>query len=233
MGDEKEYGVDVRRLTASALFSSLAMKEVKTVLKLVPHVAESYALGDVIVHQRKTLGKVGILLEGAVAGKAFYYGGSLATEKINGTNDLLGLEGAISEGEITSYQIAVEQECRILWFDWNDLLTLEALPHQIRAKILRNCFAHISDNMLEQILKVDILSEYSIKGRVMKFLNAMAKENGTDTFTINMDQKALAAYLHVNRTSLTVELSKLRKEGIIDYRREPHRKGTYTVLKKG
>lgn len=50
----------------------------------------------------------------------------------------------------------------------------------------------------------------------MAYLLAKAKETGSSSFSIPFDRQALADYLEVDRSGLSSELSKLRKEGYLD-----------------
>ena len=47
-----------------------------------------------------------------------------------------------------------------------------------------------------------------------------AKEAGSDCFDIPFDRQELADYLEVDRSGLSVEIGKLRREGIIDKMKE-------------
>jgi len=49
----------------------------------------------------------------------------------------------------------------------------------------------------------------------MAYLLIQAKQNKSSSFTIPYDRQALADYLGVDRSAMAVEISKLRKDGII------------------
>ena len=51
----------------------------------------------------------------------------------------------------------------------------------------------------------------------MTYLMQQAKINGSDSFTIPFDRQELADYLEVERSGLSAEIGKLKKEGIIDF----------------
>ena len=50
----------------------------------------------------------------------------------------------------------------------------------------------------------------------MTYLMLQAKRAGRDSFDIPFDRQELADYLEVERSGLSAEISKLKKEGIID-----------------
>jgi CRP-like cAMP-binding protein len=59
----------------------------------------------------------------------------------------------------------------------------------------------------------------------MAYLLNQAKIQGNCTFQIPYDRQELADYLEVDRSGLSAEISKLRKEGILD-----SKKNTFTLL---
>ncbi|MBQ6583033.1 MAG: winged helix-turn-helix domain-containing protein [Mogibacterium sp.] len=56
----------------------------------------------------------------------------------------------------------------------------------------------------------------------------MDRRNRGEPFRIQMTHEQLARFLAVNRSVLSAELSKLRREGIIDYKGD-----AFQVLKRG
>ena len=66
--------------------------------------------------------------------------------------------------------------------------------------------------------KADILSRRNLREKVSAFLSEEYQKNGTPSFTIPYDRQQMADYLSVDRCALSKELSKMKKEGILDYR---------------
>jgi len=50
----------------------------------------------------------------------------------------------------------------------------------------------------------------------MTYLLQQAKLAGSDRFTIPFDRQALADFLEVDRSGLSAEISKLKKQGVLD-----------------
>jgi len=53
----------------------------------------------------------------------------------------------------------------------------------------------------------------------MTYLLMQAKEAGSSRFTIPFDRQGLADYLEVDRSGLSAEMSRLRKDGLLEYRK--------------
>ena len=67
--------------------------------------------------------------------------------------------------------------------------------------------------------KLELLSQRSIREKIILFLELEAKKKGKEggEFLIDLNRNELADYLCVDRSALSRELSKLKMEKIIDY----------------
>ena len=63
--------------------------------------------------------------------------------------------------------------------------------------------------------KIEIISRRSTRDKLMAYLMQEAKNAGSDSFTIPYDRQELADYLEVERSGLSAEISKLRREGVL------------------
>ncbi len=75
--------------------------------------------------------------------------------------------------------------------------------------------------------RIQILSKLTLREKLNTFFAEWAQRTGADTFTVPFDRASLAAYLGVNRASLSRELSLMQQQGLISYYRSSfklHRK---------
>ena len=63
--------------------------------------------------------------------------------------------------------------------------------------------------------KLEITSKRTTGDKLMTYLHMTAKEQGSNTFTIPYNRQELADYLEVDRSGLSMEISKLRREGVL------------------
>ena len=85
--------------------------------------------------------------------------------------------------------------------------------------MLRNISNQLSNENIKRQNKVDVLSVNGLRDRVMMYLETQASKKGTSSFTIPFNREELANYLCVNRSALSHELSLMRQEGIIEFRK--------------
>lgn len=98
------------------------------------------------------------------------------------------------------------------------LFEIEKITHpchkvcEAHMQFLRNLLTIMSQTTFALKQKLRILSQRTIRGRLMLFLNIRAKRAKSKSFEIPFDRQALADYLCVDRSALSAELSKLRAE---------------------
>jgi len=63
--------------------------------------------------------------------------------------------------------------------------------------------------------KIEITSKRTTREKLMTYLMIEAKKKRSDTFDIPYDRQELADYLEVDRSGLSAEISKLRREGVL------------------
>ena len=72
-------------------------------------------------------------------------------------------------------------------------------------------------------LRVSFLSEPCLRRRVRLFLQVCRSRQGSDCFRLSLSREEMAAYLAVNRSALSRELSRLQQEGLIEFNRNSFR----------
>ena len=76
--------------------------------------------------------------------------------------------------------------------------------------------AHKSLRLSQRILHT---TSKSIRGRLMSYFSECAKLSGSNSFLIPYNRQQLADYLNVDRSAMCNELSKMQKDGVIEYER--------------
>ena len=93
----------------------------------------------------------------------------------------------------------------------------QACPFHTR--LVRNLLTVCAHKNLQLSQRVQHTSSKSIRGRLMSYFSECAKRAGSGSFRIPYDRQQLADYLNVDRSALCNELSKMRRDGLIEYER--------------
>ena len=86
-------------------------------------------------------------------------------------------------------------------------------------KLIYNLMKDLATKTIMFHQKIEITSKRTTKDKLMTYLLFYAKKVGKNEFTIPYDRQELADYLEVDRSGLSAEISKLRKEGILESNR--------------
>ena len=75
--------------------------------------------------------------------------------------------------------------------------------------------ALLTRKTLEMNDRIQVLSKLTLREKLTAFLSQRAQREGAE-FDIPMNREALAAYLGVNRSALSREISSMKKEGLLE-----------------
>ena len=89
-------------------------------------------------------------------------------------------------------------------------------PHH--TKLIENMLRVIANSNLRLQTRMEITSLKSVRAKVMHYLEAFVPKQGRN-ITIPFNREELANFLCVERSALSHELSKMKKDGIIDYKK--------------
>ena len=84
-------------------------------------------------------------------------------------------------------------------------------------ELSRNLFRMISQKNAVLTEKIEVTSKSSLREKILAYLSIEAHRSGSTGFTIPLNRSEMADYLCTNRSALSRELAKMKKDGIIDY----------------
>mgnify|MGYP002519829269 CR=1 FL=1 len=200
-------------LTENLLFKGLDNAEIQQILNTVRHNEKNYSPGETIVHQGDIIDSIGILLAGNALGKKYTPEGEEIIVSQMAPNSIFGdvLSGAI--GFSSPVTVQALKSCRVLFINYQQLLFADAPAAH---KVLQNIIQNISRKYFTQNKRTDILMLKSVRSKILSYLEWQKSINNSNSFSIPFDRQELADYLEVDRSGLSSEISKLRKEGLLE-----------------
>ena len=84
-------------------------------------------------------------------------------------------------------------------------------------QLSRNLFRMISQKNAVLTEKIEVTSKSSLREKILAYLSIEAHRSGSTGFTVPLNRSEMADYLCTNRSALSRELAKMKKDGIIDY----------------
>ena len=83
-------------------------------------------------------------------------------------------------------------------------------------QLIFNLMKNLAEKAILFHQKVEIAAKRTTREKLMTYLMFQAKKAGSNRFRIPFDRQELADYLEVDRSGLSAEISKLRKEGVLE-----------------
>lgn len=163
--------------------------------------------------------RVGIVLEGKLLLlREDYFGNrSIFGQVLPG--QLFGETYAFSHAQSLPVTVSAEEDSRLLLLDSRRITTCCSNACEFHNRVIYNLLRLVADKNLLLHQKIQITSQRTTTEKLMAYLSQQAKLHNSPTFTIPYDRQALADYLEVDRSGLSTEIGKLKKQGILSCER--------------
>lgn len=206
-------------LRQSAIFSGTENEEILAMLNCLQAVKREYPKEHHVFRSGDSIQSMGLVLSGHLM---------LFQEDLWGHRNIMA---KIAPGEVFAEAFAsspntpvnlsaiAETACTILWLDVAKLLHTCPSACTHHEKIVRNLVAVLARKNLRFNEKITHISKRTTREKLLSFLSSESMRNGSLSFDIHYDRQQLADYLCVERAAMSVELSKLQRDGILTYRK--------------
>lgn len=123
--------------------------------------------------------------------------------------------------QMTSMPVSViaNETSTIMFIDCNHILHTCQNDCPFHQQLVYNLMKVLAAKTVMFQQKIEITSKRTTREKLLAYLTICAKKNNKNSFTISFNRQELADYLEVDRSGLSAEISKLRKDGILECRR--------------
>ena len=206
-------------LLKCVLFEGIEPVDIPGMLDCLGATVRSFGKNTEILAEGESAAFVGILLSGSAhVTKQDYYGNrSLVGSVAPGQ---LFAESFACAGVATMPVSVIANEQSEAMFVHCQRITVGCSNACVfHSRLIYNLLQIVARRNLEFHQKLEITSGRTTREKLMAYLLAQAKQADSDTFEIPYDRQALADYLGVERSAMSTELGKLKKDGILDFQR--------------
>ena len=159
---------------------------------------------------------IGIVLSGSVqVVRVDYYGNrSILTELT--TSELFGEAFACAEVNSVPISVIANEPCEVMLINCSHILNDCKTRCAFHQQMIYNLMRDLAKKTITFHQKLEIVSQRTTRDKLLTYLTMYAQKEGKNEFNIPFDRQELADFLEVERSGLSVEISKLKKEGLID-----------------
>lgn len=213
-------------LANSRLFQGIGAQERQDMLRCLSPIEKRYEKGEYVFRNGQQISTVGLVLEGSVhVQKEDYWGNrSILTEVSQGQ--------AFGEAYACQFQkapdaspeqqpgipvsVVAAQQATVLFLEVSRVLSLCPSACPFHARLVRNLVGILAERSLALTEKIQHLSQRRLREKLLSYLSDAALGQKGGEFTIPFNRQELADYLSVDRSALSSELCRLRREGVLE-----------------
>ena len=201
------------RIFKATLLQELDPEDIKKYLQDNRFTVRTYAKDAVIHFEDESCLSLEVIISGEIVVERIDESGRLLTVAEFLANDILGGNIVFSQTPRYPMTITTKQTSVILGINKDLLFELFCA----NPAFLRRYLEYISDHSTILSFKIRNDVNRTIRESVLRFLERERKKQSTNRIMLGMTKKALADRMGVQRTSLSRELAKLKKDGIVDF----------------
>lgn len=198
------------------LFRDISDEELVPMLGCLGAVIHEYKRGDLIFSEGDTARSLGIVLSGEVQIEQVDYYGRRDIVGSVGVGGIFGETFACAKVESLPVDVICVSDCEIMLVGVGRITRSCANACAFHSMVIYNLMQMVAEKNLMLHKKIEIISRRTTREKLLAYLLYEAKRAGSDTFEIPYDRQSLADYLGVDRSGLSVEIGKLRAEGVIE-----------------
>ena len=204
-------------IRSAQLFSGVSEDELTAMLSCLKAEKRDFPKEDFVLRSGDTADSIGLALAGTVL---------VIQEDIWGNRNILYKEGpgqtfaaeyACAPGSVLNVSVVAETPVTALFLNVKRILNVCPSACAHHSRIIRNLLSELAEKNLRFNEKLTHMGQRTTRSKIMSYLSAEAQRLGKYEFDIPFSRQQLADYLAVERSGLSLELGKMRSEGLLDF----------------
>jgi len=210
---------NISALKLSLLFQGIAETELKTLIKCLGVTFSEYGKGDVIYNAGDIARSIGLVVCGRVhITKYDFYGNQNIIAEVSDGG--MFAEAVVCSGIGTlPVSVIAASESEVMFLDFQRVTTACPSACIFHSLLIRNMLSAFAQKNLILSGKMEHITKRTTKEKLLSYLTEQSRLAGEKRFEIPFNRQELADFLSVERSALSAEMSKLRAEGVIKYKK--------------
>ena len=209
---EKYYEI----LLANPIFAGISREELVSMLQCLNARVTPVSKGSPVFLEGDPAGFIGIVLEGSVRIVRDDYYGQRTLLALAEPGDIFAEAYACAGVDTMPVSGYAAADSRVLLLQSRKMLTVCTNACGFHNRLVQNLLQVVSQKNLLLSSKIQFMSQKTTREKLMAYLLDQAKGRGSAEFTIPLDRQALADFLGVERSAMSAEIGKLRRDGILE-----------------
>ena len=190
---------------------------ITAILSCLDAIKISFPKETYLMHTGDTVESIGLVLSGSVL---------IIQEDIWGNWNILSKSGpgqtfaavyACAPGSRLNVSVIAETPVTVMFLNVKRILNVCPSACSHHSRVIRNLLSELAEKNLRFNEKLTHMGQRTTRAKIMSYLSAEAQRLGKYEFDIPFSRQQLADYLGVERSGLSLELGKMKKDGLLDY----------------
>lgn len=204
-------------IRASQLFSGISEDELTAMLTCLDTRQTNFPKDTFLMRVGNTADSIGLLLEGSAL---------IIQEDIWGNRNILSKAGpgqtfaaayACAPGSVLNVSVVAETPVTAMFLNVGRVLNVCPSACAHHSRIIRNLLGELAEKNLRFSEKLTHMGQRTTRAKLMSYFSAEAQRLGKYEFDIPFSRQQFADYLAVERSGLSLELGKMKNDGLFDF----------------
>jgi len=205
-------------LKTVSLFQAIKAAELESMLGCISAEIKTVNKGSIILLAGDAPKQVGVVLRGQLQIVREDYDGNRSLIEVLASGDIFAEAlccAGVPESPVT---VIAGADSTVLLMSFARILHICSSACSFHRELIKNMLKLIAAKNLQLQSHMEILGMKSIRSKVMHYIESLARKQGCEV-TISLNREELANYLCVERSALSHELMRMKKDGLIEYRK--------------
>ncbi len=169
-----------------------------------------------VMNEGEPANDIGIVLSGSVQQIRIDYYGNRSIISRSKEFDMFAEEFSCAGLSAIPVSFIAEKDTEVMMIDCNHIMHTCSNNCGFHQQLIYNLMKNLAAKSIDFHHRLEVTSQRTTREKLLSYLELKSKELGRQSFDIPYDRQELADYLEVDRSGLSAEIGKLRREGVIE-----------------
>ena len=198
------------------LFANIEDEDLLRMLKCLDAKIGSFDKKYTVFAEGSPAKYIGVVLSGSVQVIQVDYYGNRSILSVMGEGEVFAEAFACAELREIPVSVIADEPSDIMFIDSSHILHTCHNNCGFHQQLIFNLMKDLAVKTIMFHQRIEITSKRTTREKLLAYLAMQARRAGSNSFDIDFDRQELADYLEVERSGLSAEISKLRREGLLE-----------------
>jgi CRP-like cAMP-binding protein len=209
----------LQALVGMRLFRGIPAEELTGLLECLGARRKSYAKDEMIIQEGDAVEEFGVIVSGHARSVKWDASGRVIILTLLEPGSEFGVLVAATPGSISPVTIQAQDDVTVLFLHFRSLITRCSKGCARHETLLQNYIIILADKGLELHERINCLLRSTAREKILAYLRRISREQGSPTVELPLNRAEMAAYLNIERSALSRELSRMQSDGILEFER--------------